>query len=81
MKELLLEVNKKEFLEWRFQDIDDLVYLRMLALNILLAGGVLDINEIWKETGYCPSTLVKNASSLGLDDDEITPEDYIVKWL
>lgn len=91
MKKGLVQINKKEFLEWRFDDADDLVYLRSLVISTLLGDNILDINAIWKETGYCPKVLVKNIvpqsteelevlKVVGLED-EIVPECYEVEWL
>lgn len=75
-----IQINKQRFLDWRFSDEDDLVYLGKLTLQKLNGGEDITIDSIWKETGYLPATLVCS----GLDTsnvNEITPEDYEVEWL
>lgn len=75
-----IKINKKDFLDWRFSNTEDLAYLGELALKMLNGGEVVNIANVWEETGYLPATLViSGLNTPGIV--EITPEDYLVEWL
>lgn len=77
-----IQINKADFLDWRFEDEDDLIYLGSIALDMLKGLDELDIDSIWMETGYLPARLIVSGLDIDNDEgDEISPQDYEVDWL
>ena len=81
MEKEIVQINKQEFLGWRFSEEEDLIYLGELAVDTLLGLDNLNMDTIWEETGHIPAHLIKNDLGLDEDEDEITPQDYKVQWL
>ena len=87
MKQKLI-INKKDFLEFRISDKDDLIELGSLTLEKLKDNETVSIDVIWKTTGYIPINIVRNKDEIDLDKagylidaEELYPENFNVEWI
>jgi hypothetical protein len=81
-----IKINKREFLKWKFGGKDDIEALwetLMSGLSETEPKIEINLDDIYSDTGYIPTNLIKNSGILTeseRENGEIVPIDYEVEW-
>ena len=77
-----LFVHRADFIDWYIQDSDDMKYLAQRVLNDFISEGKIEwsVKEIFDESGYIPTFIIKNEEDILEDDrDEIEVNEDLYK--
>ena len=81
-----LFVTRQDFIDWFIQDSDDMKYLAQRVLNDFSSEGKIEwsLQEVFDESGYIPTHIIKNKDDIledDIDEEEIDESKYKVTFI